>query len=113
MSPADLGVCLQWIHLDPVFVHLCSYDYRLDPSNLRFSSSAAVAILVRLSSGALARQHPKYIQEQGLPGSGDGGVMMATPLRLVSMLMVLTRWFMDLDVIFTSGILCTHLTFDE
>ena len=53
-----VSVCLRWIQLDPVFVRLCVSVCRLDPSGLCFSSSAAVAVLVRRSCGALARDFP-------------------------------------------------------
>ena len=35
-----------------------------------------------------------------MPGSGEGGAMTAARLRLASMLVVVARWSMDLDVIF-------------
>jgi hypothetical protein len=45
--PLDLvGVCLRWILLDLVFVRVCWCVFRLDPSDLLFSSSATVAVLV-------------------------------------------------------------------
>ena len=55
--PRDsVGVCLRWILVDPFFVRPCSCVYRLDPSDLRFSSSTAIVVLVRWFHGALARQ---------------------------------------------------------
>ena len=53
-----VGGCLWWIRSDPVFVRLCSCVFRLDPSDLKFSSSAAVAVLGRWSYGTLARRLP-------------------------------------------------------
>ena len=54
ISQDSFNVCLRQIRLDLVVVRLCSYVYRMDPSDLRFSSSATVARLVRWSYGALA-----------------------------------------------------------
>ena len=54
ISLDSVGVCLRQIRLDLVVVRLCSSVYRLDPSDLRFCSSAAVAGLVRWSCGVLA-----------------------------------------------------------
>ena len=39
-------IYLWWICSDLVVVHLCSCAFGFDPSDLRYSSSAAVAILV-------------------------------------------------------------------
>ena len=50
-----IGVCLRWIHVDLVFARLCSCVYRLDILDLRFSSLASVAVLLRWSYGVLAR----------------------------------------------------------
>ena len=101
MSPADLS---WWICSDLVVVHLYSCVFRLDPSDLRYPSSAVVAVLVRWSYGALARRLPDCLPQQVVPGSGDGGAMTAALLRLASVLVVVARWFTDLDVIFTSGV---------
>jgi hypothetical protein len=80
--PLDLdGVCLRWILLDPVFVCLRSCVFRLDPSDLRFSSSSTVVVLVRCSCGA-ARRLPDGLLLQGLPGSREGGAMKVTHPRL-------------------------------
>ena len=49
------GGCFWWIRSDPVFVRLCSCVFKLDPSDISFSLSAAVAALVRWSYGDLAR----------------------------------------------------------
>ena len=51
-----VGAGLRWICLDPVFVRLRLGVYMFDPSDLRLSSSAMVATLVRCSYGALARR---------------------------------------------------------
>ena len=48
-----------------------------------------------------------------MPGSGDGGAMTAARLRLASVLVVVARWSMILDVIFISGIHCTTMIEDE
>ena len=47
-----------WICSDLVVVRLRSCVFGLDLSDLRYSSSAAVAVLVRWSYGALARRLP-------------------------------------------------------
>ena len=85
----------------------------MDPSDLRYFSSAAVAVLGCWSYGALARRLPDCLLQQVVPDSGDGGVMMAARLRLASVLVVVARWSTDLDVIFISNVLCTTLTIDE
>ena len=67
----------------------------------------AVAILVRRSYRALARRLPNCLLQQVLPGFGKGGAMMALRFRLASVLVV-DRWYMDLDVVFIiSGAHCT------
>ena len=111
ISRDSVGVCLQWIRLDPVFIRLCSYVYNLDLSKLCFSSSATVAVLVRWSFGILARRLPDCLLQQGLPASGVRGAMTAARLRLAPVFVVVAR---DLDVIyFTSIVLCTTLMVDE
>jgi hypothetical protein len=113
--PLDLvGVCLRWILLDPVFVRVCWCVFRLDPSDLLFSSSVTVAVLVHWFYGAFARRSPDCLLQQGLPGSREGGAMTAAHLRLAPVLVVVARWSIDLDVIsFISGVLCTTLIVDE
>ena len=49
---------------------------------------------------ALAQQLLHYLLQQVLPGSDKGGPMAAAHLRLASVLVVVARWSMDLDVIF-------------
>ena len=105
---------LRWICLDPVFVRLRSGVYRFDPSDLRLSSSAMVATLVRWSYGTLARRLPDSLLQQGLSGSGEGGAMTAARLRPAPVLVVVTRWSTDVVVIFiTSVVLCTAMIEDE
>ena len=112
MSPADLS--LVWICSDLVVVRLRSYAFGLDPSDLHYFSSAAVAVLGCWSYGALARRLPDSLLQQVVPGSGDGGAMTAARLRLASVLVVIARWFMNLDVIFIiSGVHCTVMIEDE
>ena len=112
MDLAGFGRCLS--STNPIGSCHCSYVYRLDPSDLRFSSSATVARLVRWSCGALARGLPDCLLQQGLPDSSEGGAIAAARLRLVPVLVVVARWSTDLDVIFiTSCILCIVLTVDE
>ena len=48
-----------------------------------------------------------------MSGSGDGGAMTAARLRLTSVLVVVARWSVNLDVIFISGIRCTAMIEDE
>ena len=98
-------VCLQriyprWICSDLVVVRLCSCVFRLDPFDLRYSSSAAVAVLVRWFYGALARRLPDCLLQQGLPDSSEGRAMTAARLWLASVLVVVARWSTDLNVFF-------------
>ena len=99
--------------MDLAFVSLCSCVCRLDPSILRFSSLAAIAVMVRWSFWALARRLPDCLLQQDLPDSSEGGAMIAARLRPASVFVVVARWFMDLDVIFTSSVFCTALKNDE
>ena len=88
--------------------------YSLDPSDLRLSSSAMVATLLRWSYGALGRRLPNCLLQQGLPGSGEGGPMTAACLRLASVFVVVTIWSIDMNVFFiTSDVLCTTIMSDE
>ena len=106
-------VCLRqnyvwWICSDVVVVRLHSCVFGLDFPDLRYSSPAAVAVLVRWSYGALARRLPDCLLQQGLPGSGEGGAMTAARLWLALVLVVVARWSTDLDVIFViSSVRCT------
>ena len=96
--------------MDPFFVRLRLGVYRFDPSDLQLSSSVMVATLVRWSYGALARRLPDCLLQQGLPDSGDGGVMTATHLRLAPVRVVVDTWSIDLVVIFiASCVLCTAM----
>jgi hypothetical protein len=107
-------ICPWWIRSDLVIVHLCSCVFRLDPSDLRYSSSAAVAVLLRWSYGALARRLSDCLLQQVLPGADEGGAMTAARLRLVSVLVAVARWSTDLDVIFIIySIRCTAMIEDE
>ena len=114
-----MEVCLRWIYLwwicsDLVVVHLRSCVFGLNFSDLRYYSSAAVAVLVRWSYGALARRLPDCLLQQVVPDSGDGGAMTAARLRLASALVVVARWSTDLDVIsIISSIRCTAMIEDE
>ena len=107
-------IYLWWIYSDLVVVRLCSCVFGLDPSDLHFSSSATVAVLVRWSYGALARRLSDCLLQQVVPDSGDGGVMTAARLWLASVLVIVARWSMNLDVIFIiSCIRCTVMIEDE
>ena len=107
-------IYLWWICSDLVVVRLRSRVFGLDLSDLRYSSSAAVAVLVRWSYGALARRLPDCLLQQGLPGSGEGGAMTAARLRLASVLVVVARWSTDLDVILIiSGVRCIAMIENE
>ena len=68
---------------------------------------------MRWSYGALARRLPDYLLQQVVPDSGDGGVMTAARLGLALVLVVVVRWFTNLDVIFIFGIRCTTMIEDE
>ena len=73
-----LGIAnCEWFHMDPIFAHFMFMCLTLDPSNLRFSSSAGVAVLLRWSYGALARRLSDCLLQQVLPSSGEGGAMTA------------------------------------
>ena len=99
----------RWICSDLVVVCLCWCVFRLDPFDLCYSSSAAVAVLVRRSYGALARRLPDCLLQQVVPESDEGGAMTAAHLQLTSVLVVVTRWSTDLDVIFISSVHCTTM----
>ena len=60
-------------------------------SDLRFSSSVVVVVLVRWSYGNLARRLPDCLLQQGLPCSDEGGAMTAVRLRLAPVLVVVAR----------------------
>jgi hypothetical protein len=112
---SDLAsVCLRWIRLDPIVVRLRLCVRKLEASDLCISSSAAVAVLVRWSSVAVARRLPDCLLQQDSPGSDHGGVMAAARLRLALVSVVVARWSSDLDVILiASGVLCIALIVDE
>ena len=106
-------ICLWWICSDLFVVRLGSYVFRLDPFDL-YTSSAAVAVLVRWFYGTLARRFPDCLLQQGLPGSGEGGAMTAPRLWLALVLVVVARWSTDMVVIcITSVVLCTVMIEDE
>ena len=94
------SVVVWWIRSDPVFVHLCSCVFRLDPSDLTFSSSATVVVLVRWSYEALAQRLPDPLLQQVMSDSGEGGAMMAARLRFTSVFVVVARWSTCMVVIF-------------
>jgi hypothetical protein len=58
-----------------------------------------VAILVRWSYWASTWRLPDCLQLEGLPGSREGGVMIAGLLRLAPLLIVVAKWSIDLNVI--------------
>ena len=114
ISRESVGGCLRWIQLDPIFVRLRLCVFKLNPSDLLFSSSATVVVLVRWSHVALARRISDCLLQQVLPSSSDGGVMTAARLWLALVLIVVARWSTDLVVIFVaSRFFCTALTVDE
>lgn len=107
-------IYLWWICSDLVVVRLCSFVFELNPSGLRHSSFAAVAVLVRWFYRVLARRLPDCLLQQVVTDSGDGGAMTAARLRLASVLVVVARWSTDLGVVFIiSGIRCTIVIEDE
>jgi hypothetical protein len=100
--------CAQRISRDPVGFCIRWCGFRSVSSDLRLSSLAMVAALVRWSFGALARRLPVCLLQQALPGHGDRGVRTAARLRLALVYVVVARWSSDLIVIFiTFEILCT------
>ena len=107
-------IYLWWICSDLVVVRLRSCVFGLDLSDLCYSSSAAVAVLVRRSYGALARRLSDCLLQQVVPDPDEGGAMTAARLRLTSVLVVVARWSTDLDVIFIiSSVRCTAVMEDE
>ena len=80
-----------WIFSDLIVVRLRSCVLRLSPFVLRYSSMAAVAVLVCWSNGALARRLPDCLLQQVLPDSGEGGAMTTTRPRLASVIVVVAR----------------------
>ena len=97
-------IYLWWICSDLVGVRLRSCVFGMDPSDLRYFSSAAVAVLGCWSYGALARRLPDCLLQQGLPGSGEGEAMTAARLRLAPVLVVVARWSTDMVVIFITSV---------
>ena len=111
MSTADLSLVdlLGFRRCSSTFVCLRFGSFR---STLCFIG--AVAVLGRWSYGALARRLPDCLLQKVVPGSSDGGAMTAARLRLASVLVVVARWSMNLDVIFIiSGVHCTAVIEDE
>ena len=114
-----MEVCLRqiylwWICSDLVVVRLRSCVFGLDPSDLRYFSSAAVAVLGCWSYGTLARRLPDCLLQQVVLDPCDGGAMTAARLRLVSVLVVVARWCTYLDVIsIIYGMRCAAMIKDE
>jgi hypothetical protein len=106
-------LCVRRISRDLVVSRVRLCGFRSVSSDLRLSSLAMVAALVRWSFGALARRLPvcllqQALLRQALPDSGDGGARTAARLRLVLVSVVVARWSNDLFVIFiTFRHLCT------
>jgi hypothetical protein len=97
--------CARRISWDPVGFRVRWCDFKSVSSDLRFSSLAMVAALVRWSFGALARRLPicllqQALLRQALPGSDDGGLRMAARLWLALVSVFIARWSSDLIVIF-------------
>ena len=100
-----MEVCLRriylwWICSDLVVVRLRSCAFGLDPSDLRYFSSVAVAVLGCWSYGALARRLSVCLLQQVVFGSDEGGTTTAVRLRLASVLVVIARWSTDLNITF-------------
>ena len=109
---SSLASHLQLEEATCICLRLCFF--RLDSFDLRYSSSAAVAVLLRWSYEALARRLSDCLLQQVLPDSGEAGAMTAARLRLASVLVVVPRWSMNLDVVFViSGVRCTAIIEDE
>ena len=67
-----------------------------------------VAILVRWSYEVLAQRLFDCLLQKVVPDFDDVGTMTAARLRLASVLVVVARWFTNLDVIFIiSSVRCT------
>jgi hypothetical protein len=98
VSPADLflWICLICSSL----IHLRSRVFGLEHFNLHYSSSAAVAALVRWSYGTLARRLPIVYYNKLFSGFGEGGAMAAARLRLALILVFVARCFTGPDVFF-------------
>ena len=114
-----MEVCLRqiypwWICSELVVVRLRLCVFRFDPSDLCYSSTAAVAVPVSWSYGALARRLPDCLLQQVLPDSDKRGVMRVARPRLASVLVVVARWSTNLDVIFIISVIrCTAMIEDE
>ena len=106
-------LCVRRIFSDLVRFCVRSCGFRSGYSDLRLSSLAMVAALLRWSFRVLARRLPVWLLQQALlrqdlPGSSEEGVRTAARLRLASLIVVIARWSKDLFVIFiTFGILYT------
>jgi hypothetical protein len=97
--------CARRISWDPIGFHVPLCGLRSVSSDLRLSSLAMVAALVRWSFGALARWLHVYLLLQTLlrqkfSGSGDGGARTTACLRLAPVAVVVARWPSDLFVFF-------------
>ena len=60
---------------------------------------AAIVVPVRWYYEALAQRFSDYVLQQVLSNSSEWGVMTVARLRLATMIVVISRWSMNLDVI--------------
>jgi hypothetical protein len=103
--PALAGYGRCWSSVDLLGSTLRSGVYRLDPFDIYLFSSAALDVLVGWSCGALIRLFFDFVLQQVWPGSREGGVIMAARLQLALVLVVVSRWSTDMDVIFVISVL--------
>jgi hypothetical protein len=106
-------LCAHRISWDPVGFRVYWCGFMIVSSDLRLSSLAMVAALVRWSFGTLARRLPvcllqQALLRQALPDSGDGGARTAARLRLVLVFVVVARWSeYQFVIFFTFWLICT------
>ena len=114
-----MEVCLRriyprWICSDLVVVCLCWCVFRLDPFDLCYSSSAAVAVLLRWSYEAFSTTTSRLSTTTSCARLREGGVMTAVRLWFALVLVDVARWSTDQYVIFIiSGVPCTAMIKDE
>jgi hypothetical protein len=87
----DVWRCISSRSIFGGFARICSsfvyvHVFQLDPFDLCYFSSEAVAVPMRWSYVAITRRIFDYIIQPFFPGSGEGGAITASHLRLSSML---------------------------
>lgn len=94
---ARFGLC--WSSMDLFGSSLRVCIYRFDPSNVHFSSSTTVVVLVALVLWGFSTTSFRFLPQQHLSGSDEGGAMTAACLRFAPVLVVVSRWSADVIVI--------------